>query len=109
MTSATSLLPDELNGEVKANLALEHLDNYEYVGVRFGSRSDLIQRISNADNWKGSNSGDFDLNHNDFNVSEVGPFEETSPTPTSPNKVKSGISKITNYVGKYDILRIQDF
>lgn len=70
LSSSTSKLPKDLDGEDRANIALDHRDNYRYIGERNGSRSGLIREISNINNWGGSNSDDFDISGENFNVSE---------------------------------------
>lgn len=60
LNSRTSVLPSELSSSSSYHNAVitfnRHFDNYDYVGTRLGTREELLQAISNPNNWYGVNS-----------------------------------------------------
>jgi hypothetical protein len=58
--SSNSVLPPMLEGRLTA-LALDHKDNFEYVGLTQGTKNELLLLISNPDFWRGDNADQVSL------------------------------------------------
>ncbi len=95
--SNKSALPATLKN---VNTALDHQDNYKYVGPIKGSKDDLIVAIGDSSNWIGSNTA-LSFNFEPFSIC----LGDCDSTPSStPNPIPSPSSKPTISLGTTIVL-----